>query len=151
MVRLISLRRLKMPGAISDRKNPFFRGPSGTVTGAKGITIAAEAANMIAVTVQLKDARGRNVAGKKRVKLWLSDNNTTGAHVATAPDGGFAIGGGFGQIVLATVASKEADILTDATGKIQLNITHAAGAKTLYVWGTAPDGSTFTSAAVTFA
>lgn len=130
---------------LPNEKNPY---QTNAVDDAS-FTKAAETANMIAVTIQAK-ARKRVIAKRVWLNVWLSDAATGVGLVATAPDGGVAAGAS-GNIQNAFVASKMFKCLTDATGKLILNITHAAGAKTLYVGVEMPDGTIVVSTAVTFA
>jgi len=55
-------------------------------------TIGAEAANVIAVAVQLKYDKSRSDTVRRSVFAYLSDDANGDAIVATAPDGGWAAG-----------------------------------------------------------
>jgi hypothetical protein len=55
-------------------------------------TIGTEAANIINVAVQLKDADAVNLAAIKSLKIYLSDNTTGNNFIATAPSGTVVIG-----------------------------------------------------------
>lgn len=102
------------------------------------------------MTLQLKDEKNANLSERKGLDVWVSDSATTGALNATAVDGGVAIGAS-GAIVLAVTASKYFKCLTSATGALALTLTHAAGAKTVYLYVRLPDGKIITSGAITFA
>lgn len=135
---------------VAQKRNPF-RARNVAVKGNTTLTIGAEAANAIAVTIQLKDDKVANLTETKGLMVWLSDHATDGTIISSAPDGGVAIGSSTGKIVTSLVANKHFYIMTSATGSAILAITHAAGAKTLYVYVQLPDGSIKISGAVTFA
>lgn len=111
--------------------------------------IGAEGGNVINVAIQLKDADGADLAVRGAVRAYLSDDANGDAIVAVAPDGGVAIG--TDGLAIPLVASKAFELISEADGDIDINITHAAGAKTLYVILILPNGKLMASAAVTFA
>jgi deoxyhypusine synthase len=134
------------------KRNPFRAAVPDKTVASRMYTISAEGANganMISVTIQLKDARGKNLAGVRRVKVWLSDSATTGAISATGATGAVAVGGGFGSLLNTVIAAKMFDFLTDATGKLRIDLTDA-GAKTLYLYMETPDGQPAISSALTW-
>lgn len=132
------------------KRNPFRASAPDKSVASKMFTVGAEAANVISVTIQLKDARAKNLTGPRAIRVFLSDSATTGAIIATAPSGGVAAGGGIGSILNAAVAGKVLDCMTNATGALRLDITEA-GVKTLYVYLVTPNGEVAVSPAVTFA
>lgn len=110
-----------------------------------GFTIGAEAA-AIRVTAQLKTLEDENPSEKKVVEAWLSDA-AGGALCGTAPSGTVVIGTK-GVIIEALTAKLHFNIITDATGAFDLDITEA-GAKDLYL-NVAWNGRVFSSAKITF-
>lgn len=129
---------------LANKHNPYRTNVVDDVT----ISVGAEAANAIAVSIQTT-SRGNNVAERVPLDVWLSDAATGAGLVATAPDGGVAAAAG--TVLNAIVAGKRLECLTTAAGLLTLTVTHAAGAKTLYVVVKLPDGSIEVSGAVTFA
>ncbi len=101
--------------------------------------VGAEVANVITVTGRLL-----TVSGKFRrrgvIQAYLSDDAGGDDLIATAPDGGVAAGAK-GKILVEDVADKLLTVQSDGDGAFELAITHAAGAKTLYVVGIVPDGT----------
>lgn len=113
------------------------------------LTVGAEATNAIAVTVQLKNLLGADVAEKRVVTWWVSDA-AGGAPAATAPTGGTAVTTGTSLVEI--TAEKVGLALTDATGELVLTLTDT-GTPTFYVNVSADGmgGQLTSSAAVTFA
>jgi hypothetical protein len=109
----------------------------------------AESSNMINQAVSLNDVTSTAIAASKVVFVYLSDSAAGDGIIATAPDGGVVIGTD-GAILVALTASKAWMIWTESDGDFDLNITHAAGAKTLYVC-VVMGGNLYVSSAVTFA
>jgi hypothetical protein len=115
-----------------------------------GFTIGAEVSNVITVTIQLRgDASQLDVAGRRAVFAYLSDDANGDSIVATAPDGGWAIA--TDGLLIPVVASKAAYLVSEADGDIDVAITHAAGAKTCYLVLVMPSGRLVVSDAITFA
>lgn len=127
---------------ISGHRSPYANSAVGSV----GFTIGAEASNAKTVNVQLKN-QSLDDAGATLVHWYLS-SDAAGLDFATAADGGVAAGtdGSLKQTVtgIAGIAISEAD------GDLDVVITHAAGAKTVYL-NIVVDGTLYTSAAITFA
>lgn len=114
-----------------------------------GFTIGAEATNAITVAIQLKDGKtGVDCNERRSVLAYLSDDANGDAIVATAPDGGWAIG--TDGLLIPIVASKAALLVSESDGDIDVTITHAAGAKTVYLIVVA-GGLLHASGAITFA
>lgn len=112
-------------------------------------TIGAEAANAIAVTIQLRDGKtGAECNERRAVHAYLSDDANGDSIVATAPDGGWAIG--TDGLLIPVVANKAAILVSESDGDIDVAITHAAGAKTVYLIVVA-GGLLHASGAITFA
>lgn len=109
------------------------------------VSVGAEAANVIPVTLQLRDVANNSLAARYGAELWLSDA-AFGAETGTAPDGGWAAGVGLlRRTDLANVAGR---FLSDANGVIRVDVTHSA-ARTWYLMGEI-GGFAYASAAVTF-
>lgn len=121
-------------------------------TGVAGIsfTVGAEAGDVINVAMQLTTPDGGNLATVGTVELYLSDSATGDGVVAVAPDTGVAIGTD-GAILTEFTADKHLRVSSESDGQIDVDIAHAAGAKTLYVVAILPDGTIAVSDAVTFA
>lgn len=134
-----------MPAPLSAKKNPYKTTAAGNVT----FSIGAEAANVITVACQVKGQRLGNAAERVYLKWFLSDDADGDSLVATAPDGGVA--GGANGWVSATVTGKRGEAMTESNGTLTVTITHAAGAKTVYLGIVLPDGTRVMSGAVTFA
>lgn len=127
------------------KKNPY----SETVIDDAGFTIGAEVANVITVAVQLKDRYGADLAVRGMIHWFIAGDALGDTLVATAPDGGVAAGtdGWVAQVV----TGKLGMAVSESDGDIDIAITHAAGAKTVYLGIRMPDGTIRMSAAITFA
>lgn len=112
-------------------------------------SIGAEAADVITVAVQLKDAHGNDLAAKYVVSAFLSDAADGDGVVATAASGGIAAGTD-GAILEQAVTGKMVVAQCEADGDLDLAITHS-GAKTCYLCIIMPNGKTVISSAITFA
>jgi len=117
--------------------------------GTPTFVIGAEAANVINVGIQLTDAAGVDLAVRGSIEAYLSDDANGDSIVATAPDGGWAIG--TDGLLDARTANKSAMFTSEADGDIDIDITHAAGAKTVYLILRMPDGRLQGSGAIIFA
>ena len=116
------------------------------IGGTPTITVAAEAADIIKVTVQLNDSAGNVLTAAHHCLCWLSDA-AGGAMTATAPDGGVAIAA-FGTLLNEGYADYQ--IITNSAGKFDLNITES-GTPTWYLNVVNQSGRIYSSAAITFA
>lgn len=116
--------------------------------GNAAFTVGSEAADIIRVTVQLKDRAGANLAIAAGVQAYLSDNANGSTVVATAPSGGWAIG--TTGALIPTVAGKAATFICSTSGVFNVDITEA-GAKTAYLVVILPLGNLKISSAITFA
>lgn len=126
------------------RKNPFLANRVASAT----YTIGLEGSNIINVSVQLKDEKLRAVAVRAGVFAYLSDDAAGDSIVATAPSSGWAIG--TNGVLIPVVANKAAQLVTEATGIVDVNITEA-GVKTVYLVLVMPDGGLVVSGAITWA
>lgn len=113
-------------------------------------TVGAESGgNVINVGIQLKDAAGADMAIANHVLGYLSDNDDGSSIASAAPDGGVAVG--TDGLAIPLVAGKAWLLVSEADGDIDLNLTHAAGAKTCYLVLCLPNGRLTISGAITFA
>jgi len=111
-------------------------------------TIGAESANAIDVTIQLQDASGNAISEVRLVDIWLADA-VNGGVCTTAPDGGWSIT--TGTLFETITANKYARVLSNTDGEIVIRVTHAAGAKTLYLALLQSGDKVTYSGAITFA
>jgi hypothetical protein len=114
------------------------------------ITVGTEAAgSIINAAVQLIDKdNGNEIAERIGIYAYLSDDAYGNSVVSTAPDAGWAIG--TDGLLIPVVANKAALFITENDGDLDINITHAAGAKTCYLVLVMPDGQLYVSGAITF-
>lgn len=114
------------------------------------ITVGAEGAgSIINAAVQLIDRdNGNELAERVGFMAYLSDDAYGNSIVGTAPDAGWAIG--TDGLLIPIVANKAALLVTENDGDVDVNITHAAGAKTCYLVCVMPDGQLYVSGAITF-
>lgn len=111
-------------------------------------TVGVEATNVINVALQVVDAEGVDLDQQLSFLAWLSD--TAGAALtATAPSGGTAVGTN-GTIIVEHTAETLLELLTDANGAIDLDITEV-GIDTWYLNVRLPGGAIVSSGAITFA
>lgn len=121
----------------------------GAANGAATFVIGAEAGDVINVGIQLRDPTPADIAMRQSVFAYLSDDVNGDSIVEAAPDGGWAIG--TDGLLIPVVAGKAARLVSEADGDIDINITHAAGAKTCYLVIVHPSGKLTVSSAITFA
>lgn len=112
-------------------------------------TIGTEAANIINVAVQLKDADAVNLAAIKSLRIYLSDNTTGNNFIATAPSGTVVIGTN-GALYDVGGNKKVFQVITNSSAQFDINITEV-GVKTLYLVLVLPNGALKISSAITFA
>lgn len=113
------------------------------------IVVGAETANVINVAIQLKDAAGADLAARAALPFYLADDANGDTPSSAAPDGGIAIGTDGAMIEWA--ANLSGLLISESDGDIDINLTHAAGAKTCYLILVMPNGSLIASSAITFA
>lgn len=116
--------------------------------GLASFTIGAEAADTINVAVQLKDARGNNVAQVVNCKAYLA-TAATGIGLGTATTSAIAIGTN-GTLLDITKTGQVFSVVTDASGRFDVNLIQTA-TPTVYLVVIMPDGSISVSSAITFA
>jgi len=90
------------------------------------ITVGTEAADAINVAVQLEDNDGVNVAARRCVYVYLSDDADGDGITGTAPATSMAIGTD-GNIIDTLTAKASFMIASNATGAIDLDITDTTG------------------------
>ncbi len=114
------------------------------------LSVGAEGAgSIIKVTAQLIDKdNGNEVSARIGIYGYLSDDAYGNSVVATAPDGGWAIA--TDGLLIPVVTNKAALFITENDGDLDINITHAAGAKTCYLVLVMPDGELYVSGVITF-
>lgn len=91
-------------------------------------TEGATAADTFRVTIQVRDAAGNALAGRFLVEWWISDSQFGAGLTAQAPTTVHNSGAALTTIT----ANKHARAITDANGKIELDVT-LAGNVTVYV------------------
>lgn len=117
---------------------------------APSFTIGAEAANVINVAVQMIDEMaGAEIGERFACPFYLSDDAAGDSITASAPDGGIAIG--TDGLLIEWTANLAGLAVSEVDGDIDIDITHAAGAKTVYLVMVMPDGRLEVSGAITFA
>lgn len=113
-------------------------------------TIGAEAANVINVAIQLKSDKAQaNMAARRALFAYFSDDANGDSIVATAPSGTVVIGTN-GVLYDVGAAKKVFQLVSEAAGTIDINITEV-GIKTLYLVLVMPNGRLVPSGAITFA
>lgn len=112
-------------------------------------TIGAEAGDVINVAVACKTPKQGAIAERVAFTCYLSDNADGSTLTATVPTSNLAVG--TNGVILGTLTTNKAvQLLTNAAGLVDLNITQTA-AKTYYLVVVMPDGSLSISGAITFA
>ncbi len=113
------------------------------------ISVGTEGAgSIINVAVQLIDKdNGNELAERIGVLGYLSDDAYGNSVVASAPDGGWAIG--TDGLLIPIVTNKAAWFVTENDGDLDVNITHAGANKTMYLVLVMPDGQLVVSSAIT--
>ena len=111
--------------------------------------ISAEVSNVKTVSIQLMYDKSRADTVRRSIFAYLSDDAAGDSIVGTAPDGGWAAG--TDGLLIPVVAGKAAHLTSESDGDIDVAITHAAGAKTVYLILVMPNGRLVASSAITFA
>jgi len=112
------------------------------------ITVSAEDTNVVTVTIQLLNGLGGERTERTAVLAYLSDDANGDSVVATAPDGGVAIG--TDGLAIPLVANKAFLLVSEADGDIDLEVTES-GTDTFYLILVLPNGDLVASDALTFA
>ena len=111
-------------------------------------TIGSEAANAINVAIQLTDRKNGGDISERVALMWYLASNATGDAIATAPDGGIAIG--TDGLLIEHTNNVAGMVVSEVDGDIDVTITEST-AKTFYLVLVAPDGKLYPSSAITFA
>lgn len=111
------------------------------------ITVAAENANVVAVTIQLKDRGGADLGVRGTCYAYLSDDANGDSVAGTAPD---TVAAGTDGLVIPLVAGKAFLLTSEADGDIDINVTED-GSDTWYLVLILPNGKRIVSAAITTA
>jgi hypothetical protein len=111
------------------------------------ITVGTEAAHVINVAVQLKDADAADLAARASLNAYLSDDANGDSVVATAPD---TVAIGTDGLAIPLIAKKCYLLTSESDGDIDINITNA-GADTFYLVLVMPSGKLVVSDAITHA
>jgi len=111
-------------------------------------TIGSEAANAINVAIQLTDRKNGGDIAERVALMWYLASNATGDAIATAPDGGIAIG--TDGLLIEHTNNVAGMVVSEVDGDIDVTITEST-AKSFYLVLVAPDGKLYPSAAITFA
>lgn len=111
-------------------------------------TIGSEAANAINVAIQLTDRKNGGDISERVALMWYLASNATGDAIATAPDGGIAIG--TDGLLIEHTNNVAGMVVSEVDGDIDVTITEST-AKSFYLVLVAPDGKLYPSAAITFA
>lgn len=110
------------------------------------ITVGAEAANVRAITIQLKDANGNDIDYVETVFAYLTTTAARTAFVTTGGSTGIEIG--TDGAALAIVAKKLFILTSEADGDIDLTWTDT-GTEAAFLNLVLPNGRVITSAALT--
>ncbi len=111
------------------------------------ITVGADAGTTVAITIQLTDADGNDLATRATLYAFLSDDANGDSIAGTAPDGGVAAGSdGFIDVI---TTGKSFYISSEADGDIDLVVTES-GADVWYLVIVFPNGLRTVSDAITF-
>jgi hypothetical protein len=130
---------------MSAADNPF----EGNFVGGATIAVGAEAVNVIRASIQLKTEDGESIYERVHALAHLSDASTGSGISTTAPNGGVAAGTN-GKVLAELVADKLFLCESDASGRIDLDITES-GTPTFYLVVLIPGGRRVVSSAITFA
>ena len=130
-----------MPDRFKQR--PWESSAANAVT----FTIGAETANVINVGVQLKD-KGLDVTERVSLLAYLSDDAAGDSVAGTAPT---TVAIGTDGVYIPLVAGKCFQLISEADGNIDRDITLSSGADTWYLVLVRPDGRLMVSGAITFA
>lgn len=108
------------------------------------IALAAGAANVMGITIQLKDAFGVNVAERRRVEFYMSTDAEGDGLTGSTYSGDFAAT--TGVILSALTAKKHITALTNASGALVLTLTDTNKPATERVCVVLPNGKLSVSA-----
>lgn len=112
------------------------------------MTVGTEAANAINVAIQFVDRDNGNELGERVAVNWYLSSDANGDAVATAPDGGAAIG--TDGVLIEWTANLSGLLISESDGDADVTLTES-GAGTWYLVLVMPDGKLVVSDAITFA
>lgn len=107
------------------------------------ITAGAETSDARAITVQVRDAAGANLAQRSKVRLWLATSDY-GAPDATGNTVALSVGTQLRQLT----ANADYELIANASGQIAISVT-ISGAATRYLLAEI-DGRVYSSGALTW-
>jgi len=110
--------------------------------------VAAEAANVKTVSIQLIDRENGNEISERVTLLWYLSADANGDAIGTAPSGGTAAG--TDGLLIEWTANLAGIVTSEADGDIDIAMTEA-GALTNYLILVMPDGKLYASPAITHA
>lgn len=110
-------------------------------------TVGTEATNAINVAIQIKDGNGKDATVRHTLNWYLS-SDANGDALATAPDGGIAIG--TDGLLIESVANLSGLVTSEADGDIDVTLTES-GTGTWYFVLVMPNATRKISGAITFA
>lgn len=110
------------------------------------ITVGAENTNVRAITIQLKDANGKDIAYRQAIRAYVFADANGDAFVGTGGSTGIAIG--TDGALLALVAKKAFILVSEADGDIDLTWTDT-GTEAAYLALEMPSGRLIFSSALT--
>jgi hypothetical protein len=110
------------------------------------IALAAGAANVMGVTIQVVNEDGTAVAGVQKLNLWASDLATALGLTASAFSGNLVATAGV--ILNEPTAKKQWNVLTNANGLFTGNLTDAAKPQALYIASENPARAGITVSAI---
>jgi hypothetical protein len=112
-------------------------------------TIGTKVGAVRAVTIQLKDGNGNNVAASTGLRCYLATAATGQALGAITADGLAIAASGKGLFIANGTSKVDGTLVSDATGLINAQITGDAG-ETYYLILVMPNGKIAASAAIAF-
>lgn len=136
--------RVKSGGSVVVESGGFI--DNGSAVAGATIVVGAESTNVRAITVQLTDAAGADIAVRQLVKIVVLFDASGDAFVATGGSTGIAIG--TDGALLPLVAKKAFLAISEADGDIDLTWTDT-GTEVAYLGVILPNGKMVISAALT--
>lgn len=112
-------------------------------------TIGTKQTNTINVAVQLRDPRNSPIQQKVAARVWLASAAVGHPVSGVATTSALAIGTN-GVLLTIEVTGLMALVLSDASGRFDLNLVQTVGGTTYYMVVQMPDGSIVVSGAIAF-
>jgi hypothetical protein len=119
----------------------------GDAVGGASFSVGAESSNIINVGIQLQDEKGADIAFAGQCPYWLS-SDSAGQVIASAPDGGIAIG--TDGLLIEWTANVSGLVISETDGDIDIDVT-STSTSTWYLNLGLGNGKFVTSDAITFA